>query len=140
MPNASSTHPSDLTVLIVDDDALIVELLQTGLQRRGVRVLTALSGAGALEIASSGARFDLALIDVSMQGLNGDETAHEILRSRPDAQIYLTSGYRREQSFSRMVTNGLAGYVQKPFTVDELLETFERERRTAPSAVTPRDR
>jgi two-component system response regulator MprA len=107
-------------VLVVDDDAELLDTIRMTLELEGYRVSTATNGYEAL------ARIDerlpaLVLLDLSMPGMDG-WAVHDCLRKRArDLLIVFMTGGDRAQSEAHI--HDAAGYLAKPFEVDDLLET-----------------
>jgi CheY-like chemotaxis protein len=80
-------------VLVVDDDALVREVLAGHLQDRGYRTLQASDGLAALARFDAGEAADLMVTDLSMPGMNGLVLIEEARRRRPDLPIVLLTGY-----------------------------------------------
>jgi signal transduction histidine kinase len=101
------------TVLVVDDENGVRELLRSVLERAGLTVVMAEDGREAVEafrpIADT---VSLALIDLTMPGLDGRETLAAMRGIKPDLQALLMSGY----SPADVVNAGSYGFLQKPFT------------------------
>ncbi len=81
-------------VLCVDDDAAILMFRQHLLEEAGYSVVTAASGAEALEIVSGGAEIDLVLLDYLMPGMNGDELAGQLREKYPHLRLIAVSAVR----------------------------------------------
>ena len=60
-----------------------------------------------------------------MQDLDGAETFHELRRIRPAVRVILTSGYSEEAATKRFSGQGLAGFIQKPYQLDALIERIQ---------------
>ena len=105
------------TVLMVDDEDLLLTMGQTVLSAYGYRVLTAHNGQKALDILSRGdAAIDLVITDLVMPGMSGRELIEHIRHVSPQTRVLCTSGYARPSGqFDSFV------YLQKPFTSQELL-------------------
>jgi PAS domain S-box-containing protein len=109
------------TLLVVDDDPTVREVARTMLERRGFSVILAEDGRAALEVfAREGDRISLVLLDLTMPHLSGDETFRLMRAERPDVRGILMSGYSGHELERRFAESGLAGFVQKPFRVEEL--------------------
>ena len=105
------------TILIVDDEGLLLTMGETILTEFGYRVLTANGGQKAMTILSRGdTKVDLVITDLVMPTMSGRELAERIRQLAPAIKIICMSGYV-------MPTDKLAGttYLQKPFTSQELL-------------------
>jgi hypothetical protein len=98
IPSQTPTGPAaaagDLTVLLVDDEQDLREVAARFIAKAGYRVLTAGSGAEALEIAERHPDpIDCLVTDVVMPGMDGRELAHQFLVDRPDTKVIFISGY-----------------------------------------------
>jgi two-component system cell cycle sensor histidine kinase/response regulator CckA len=112
--------PSGATILVVDDEPVVLETVRDGLTAHGYQVLTAGGGEEALQTAQAhqGA-IALALVDVIMPGMSGPEVAQRLHASRPDLKILFMSGFSTEV----VVVHGLASgdpLLVKPFSLDTL--------------------
>lgn len=111
------------TVLVVDDDPSIVELLTLVLQDAGYHVLTAADGRSAIVEAVKG-RPDVIILDIVMPGLNGWEASEHLLSHEQTASIpiiFLTARVRTEDQLRGWYA-GCFDYITKPFEVDVLLK------------------
>lgn len=105
------------TILMVDDEDLLLTMGETILSSYGYRVLTANSGQKALEIISKSDKpIDLVITDLVMPVMSGRELAEQVRRLSPGTRIMSTSGYVWPGSKQEATT-----YLQKPFTTQELL-------------------
>lgn len=105
------------TILLVEDDAAIREVILATLTARGYKVLTAKNGGDALEMARSlGKPPDLLLTDVVMPAMKGPELA-EALRARlPELKILYMSGYADDAVIRRSRQQSAVSFLQKPFS------------------------
>jgi CheY-like chemotaxis protein len=113
--------PDDLsgegTVLVVDDEDLLLTMCETILSSYGYTVLTANSGQKALDIISRAEKaIDLMITDLVMPVMSGRELAEQVRRVSPETHIMCTSGYVWPSN-----PRDIAAYLQKPFTSQELL-------------------
>jgi len=108
------------TILLVEDDSAILNLVQQLLRRAGFQVLTAASGSEAMraEAACSGV-IHLLLSDIMMPDQAGPELAAALRRRRPDMLVMLMSGY---PNGAMLVLNHGWHFIQKPFLPAFLLE------------------
>jgi two-component system cell cycle sensor histidine kinase/response regulator CckA len=105
------------TVLVVDDEGLLLTMAETILMDFGYKVLTASNGQKALQVlAQPGVRIDLIVTDLVMPGMGGRELIERIRQQGSDVPIMCTSGYVLPED-----KQAGAGYLQKPFTSTELL-------------------
>ncbi len=115
--------PQGATVLVIDDEEDIREVVQAVFENRGVRVLTAASGPAGIELFRQHAgAIDVVLLDMTMPGMSGDAVFREIVALNPHARVVLSSGYSEQETATRFNDPRLAGFVQKPYTADVLVE------------------
>ena len=106
------------TLLMVDDEELLLTMGQTILSSYGYRVLIANSGQKALDIiAKSDRQVDLLITDLVMPNMSGRELVEQVRRLSPFTRILCTSGYLRPGGGEQQN----AAYLQKPFTSRDLL-------------------
>ncbi len=107
--------PADRIVLVVDDDAVILRLVEAMLRRGGYSTISASSGAQAVDRAAQfRAHIHLLLTDVVMPEMDGLTLAKEILSRRPETRILLMSAYAHAPSRLPLV--------MKPFRAEQLLD------------------
>ncbi len=125
-------------LLVVDDEATILELLSGSLRLAGFEVVSAASGAGALRAAAS-SRPDLVLLDVMMPDGDGFEALRRIRSGGSEVPvIFLTA---RDEVRDRVKGFAMGGddYLTKPFSLEELLGRIRAVlKRTRPGAARPR--
>lgn len=107
------------TVLIVEDEVKIRELLRSYLARAGYQVLTTGSGAEGITLAETAAP-DLIVLDLRLPDVPGEEVAREVRRSRPTPILMLTAKAAEEDRI-RGLELGADDYVTKPFSPREVL-------------------
>jgi PAS domain S-box-containing protein len=109
------------TLLLVDDEPMIIEVGRQILAALGYNVLTAASGEEALEIFGRGHdRIDLLIIDMIMPQMSGGELFDKLKKIKPTVKVLLASGYSIEGEAREILERGCAGFIQKPFTMSEL--------------------
>jgi two-component system cell cycle sensor histidine kinase/response regulator CckA len=81
------------TIVVVEDDARLLDVLRRGLGEHGYRVLPATNGADALALLSSTPEVRILVTDVVMPGMDGQELASRATHERPDLKVILLSGY-----------------------------------------------
>jgi PAS domain S-box-containing protein len=119
------------TVLVVEDELQVRELVQEVLLAEGYTVLTAADGDEGLHLCTAyDGPIDLLLTDVVMPGLSGPEMAQCILPMRPTLKVVYMSGYASDAMGDHGVLDPGTAFLQKPFTPDVLLgkvrETLDR--------------
>ena len=111
------------TILVADDEPVLLNLLVDLLQSRGYRVLTAGNGAEAVELYKKRCdEIDLVLLDVLMPKMDGLEALKEIKKIDPRAKILVISGYAQMDKIDSCLEAGALGFVKKPFRISELSE------------------
>jgi PAS domain S-box-containing protein len=111
------------TVLVVDDEPVVRSTAKIALERVGYRVVLATNGGEAVDLFSSiAADVTLVLLDMTMPGLSGEETMERLRRIRPDVAIMVSSGFSEAEALRRFSNMGLAGFLQKPYSVRTLAE------------------
>jgi two-component system cell cycle sensor histidine kinase/response regulator CckA len=115
------------TVLYVEDEVRLSELMQKLLEREGFRVLTAQDGAEAVEVhARHKDEIAVAILDSGLANLNGWEAFQQMRKVNPKLKGILASGYVSAEAESRVAKGELCGVLQKPYAVEELLATIKR--------------
>jgi DNA-binding NtrC family response regulator len=114
----SSGHKA--TILVVDDDRHILEVIEARLSSAGYRALTATSAAAGLEIVQSEV-VDLLISDVRMPGMGGIELLKEVKALRPALQVILLTAYGTIPDAVDAVKAGALDYLTKPFEGRDLL-------------------
>ncbi len=110
------------TVLVVDDEEAVRSIAATVLEMHGATSLTAASGDAALELLRTrGEQIALVLLDLTMPGINGEETLRRMRMLGARQPVILMSGYSETETMQRSTNLGVAGFIQKPFEVATLL-------------------
>jgi len=110
------------TVLFVDDEEMLLNLGRTVLSAFGYKVITANSGARALELFAQGpSQFDLVVTDLVMPGMSGRELIDHLRRITPTVPVLSTSGYLRSAGDAED-----ENYLRKPFTSQNLLRRVKQ--------------
>jgi len=116
----------DATILAVDDDRRILELLNEALGSAGYNVLTAGGGWNAVEIfENSPTPIHLLLTDVIMPDLTGPVLAQRLRARQPDLPVLFISGFHDADLVQRFVTTKGFTLLPKPFTIDGLLRVVQ---------------
>jgi CheY-like chemotaxis protein len=109
------------TVLLVDDEAMIIDVGRGLLDELGYTVMAAGSGPEALEVyRQNSGRIDIVIMDMIMPGLGGGETFDRLKRINPNVKVLLSSGYSINGQASKIMERGCDGFIQKPFTLMQL--------------------
>jgi two-component system, cell cycle sensor histidine kinase and response regulator CckA len=108
-------------VLLVDDEQIILDVGTAMLEKLGYRVMCALGGRQAVNIASTqAAGYDLVILDMIMPDLNGEKVFDILRKMRPTLPILLSSGYSLNGQAAKIMKKGCNGFIQKPFNLSDL--------------------
>ena len=114
-------------VLVVDDEATVLMVAQRILEHLGFDVLLAENGQQAIEILKEDAdSVNMVLLDLTMPQMGGEETYAALRQIRSDVPIMLSSGYPEERAKVGFRDHDLAGFVQKPYTVNALATALQK--------------
>jgi signal transduction histidine kinase/CheY-like chemotaxis protein len=120
------------TLLLVEDEGGVRELITEWMAAHGYAVLTAANGVEALDLAQQfPGRIDMLIADVVMPQMGGPALAARLLPLRPEMKVIYVSGYADEAIGDPDVLSAGAAFLQKPFTLDSLLHLV-RETMDAP--------
>jgi len=115
-------------ILIVDDDILLLDIINSGFSLRGYQCKTAMSGNSALELLSRDA-FDIMVIDVVLPDTEGFTLTAQAKKIKPDMAIILMTGFIDEFSYEDAIKAGASDFIKKPFSVKELIARIEHAKR-----------
>lgn len=125
------------TVLLVDDENMIIDVGKKILRKMGYNVLTADSGEAALEMLKNcRVQIDLVILDMIMPGMSGKETFDGIKALFPDMKVLLSSGYSIDGQASEIMARGCNGFIQKPFGMEQLSQVIREILNNKPEAPT----
>ena len=123
------------TVLVVEDETPLRNLVRTILERHGYRILEAGTGVEALQVWQEHRQsIDVLLTDMVMpDGLTGHELAERVRAERPDLKLIYSSGYSHEVLGQDVILREGINFLQKPYAPRKLLQTVRDclERRNA---------
>ena len=114
------------SVLVVDDEEIIRDLLADAAAGRGFAVCAAASGEEALACLREQA-YPLVVLDVNLPGKSGKETAAEIARIRPETRFVILTGEGNAAAREFKGLAGVEGFFCKPFSIVEFLEFLEKQ-------------
>jgi two-component system, cell cycle sensor histidine kinase and response regulator CckA len=138
-PTASISGGTE-TILLVDDEEIIINAVSRMMIHLGYTVLTARSGQEALEIYRSRREdIDLVILDLIMPGISGESAFDQLKEIDPEIDVLLASGYSAEGQTQAILQRGCRGFIQKPFTLgqlswklDEILHHHDQEKIVIP--------
>jgi signal transduction histidine kinase len=112
--------PEPVAVLVIDDEAGVRDMLGEALRRKGYTVTEAADGDAAVERVRA-ARFDVALCDLKMPGIDGLETLRQIKEINPDIEIIIMTGYGTMENAIESHRQGAFDFLVKPVVMQDLL-------------------
>ncbi len=107
-------------ILVIDDEEIMREILETLLVKEGYEVHLASSGAEGLDLARA-LPFDAAIVDIMMPGLDGIATLDELRHIDEDLAVIIITAYASVESAIAAMKSGAFDYISKPFKNDEVL-------------------
>ena len=111
------------TILLVDDEEMIVDVSTKLLEKMGYAVLVAHNGSEALSVYQ-GSQNEVALVilDLIMPDMGGGEVFDRLRKINPQVKVLLSSGYSRDGQANEILQRGCDGFIQKPFSLKSLSE------------------
>lgn len=130
--SAPCTEPAALydsarTILIVDDEDIVLNVGTSGLERAGYTVITASGGAEAVDLFRARcAEIGLVILDLTMPRMSGEETYRALKSIRGDIRVVISSGYSRAESAGRFEGEPIEEFLQKPYRARDLVALVSR--------------
>ena len=107
---------------MADDEESICSVGRRVLERAGFEVITASDGRQAVDLfLQHRDRVRAVVLDMTMPHLDGEACFRELRRTEPNVKVITTSGYNEQDVVNRFPGPGLAGFVQKPYSSEDLL-------------------
>ncbi len=115
------------TVLLVDDEEVVLDVAARMLQRIGLKTLSAANGEEALRIYSENKdRVDLVVLDMVMPGMGGKTVFERLKKLDSTIKVLLASGYSLNDEAAEIMRNGCDGFIQKPYNLQELTAKIDQ--------------
>ncbi|MBW1744581.1 MAG: response regulator, partial [Deltaproteobacteria bacterium] len=109
------------TVLLVDDEPMVLEVGTKLLEKLGYGVIQASGGRKAVEIYEERqASIDLVILDMMMPDMGGGDAFDRMKEINPDVKVILSTGYTKDGRAAEIMERGCDGFLQKPFTIRDL--------------------
>jgi len=113
--------PGKGTILIVDDEKIIIDVSSEMLKKLGYRVLKAISGKEAIsKYQANIAKVDMVILDLIMPKISGGEVYDKLKEINPQVKVLLSSGYSVDGQATEILKRGCNDFIQKPFSMEEL--------------------
>lgn len=111
------------TILVVDDEEMILEMARSILEQSGYTVIMAENGEQAISIFREVAdQISAVLLDMTMPVMSGEKTLKLLRAINPDVPVLLSSGFSEIEALERFPGKAVQGFVQKPYTAAHLVE------------------
>ena len=119
-PNSQVAGGSE-SILLVDDETIVLDAVGNMLRHLGYNVKTANSGAQAVETYRAHKQeIDLVILDMVMPGMGGSDTFNQLREINPEVRVILCSGYSADGHAAEILERRCQGFMQKPFTLSKL--------------------
>jgi CheY-like chemotaxis protein len=113
-------------ILLVDDEAMVLDVASRVLEKLGYTVFKAQSGKAAVEFFEQKKEsIDLVILDIIMPDMGGGETYDRIKQINPKVKVLLSSGYSIDGQATEIMKRGCDGFIQKPFKANALSEALK---------------
>ncbi|MCX5804634.1 MAG: PAS domain S-box protein [Proteobacteria bacterium] len=115
------------TVLLIDDEEIIIDVSRQMLETLGYRVIVARSGREAVDIyKKQNAFIDVVILDIVMPEMNGGEISDALKAINSKVKIILSSGYSMNDLAIKILKHGCHSFIQKPFSIDQLSQKLRK--------------
>lgn len=121
----SKVSNSDIKIVVVDDEEVVLSLVRDALQDDGYTVYTAPNAARALEVIEANG-VDLIITDIRMPGMDGIAMTERVRQGHPDVIVIFTTGYANLNSAKDALRQGACDYILKPFELKEIRGSVNR--------------
>lgn len=121
-----SLVPGKGTVLVIDDEKQILAVAEETLKTCGYRVLLAHDGIEGIELFKTGRdSISAVLLDISMPYMSGHKVCEKIKEIQPSVKVLMSSGYADDERLKTALKMGASGFIQKPYTAEELSRSMD---------------
>ncbi len=115
------------TILLVDDEEMVLDVGAQLLQSLGYSVLEARDGIEAIDIyQKNNGTIDMVFLDIVMPGMSGRDTYDRLKEINPDLKVLLSSGYDIDTQATEILDRGADSFIQKPFTLKDLSQKIKK--------------
>lgn len=113
--------------MLVDDEALVVNVGRHILEDAGYQVMAAPTGEEALALYEvHQGKIDLVILDYVMPGINGFQTWQKLVEIDPEVRVLFWSGYLADKEVARLVAESHCDFIAKPYRIPDLLSKVSR--------------
>ena len=115
------------TILLVDDEDMIIDVSRKIIENLGYEVLIAKSGKESIEIYKKNQKkIDIVILDMIMPEMGGGDTYEKLKEINPDIKVLLSSGYSINGLASKILSRGCDGFIQKPYSIKGLSQEIRK--------------
>ena len=115
------------TIMVIEDEELVMKVTREILKRLGYRVLEAKTGQEAIDVVQTfDGDIDLAMLDILLPGMSGDIIYPLLMKARPNLKVIVFSGYSIDGPAQKILNAGAEDFIQKPFTIVDLSEKLKK--------------
>jgi len=111
-------------VLLVDDEETVRDVGKAMLQELGFTVFTANNGNEAIDVFKSIPGIAFVIMDLTMPEMDGQECFRELMQLNSDLKVIISSGFSEQEVSQKFASSGMAGIIQKPYTLSMLKNTI----------------
>ncbi|HOV13922.1 MAG TPA: response regulator, partial [Spirochaetota bacterium] len=124
-------HVSDCRILVMDDETIITTLLNKILTKYGYEVIISTDGEEAVSLykksLEENKKIDLVILDLTVpNGMGGKETMIELKKIDKEVKAIISSGYSNDSVINLVDEIGFAGYITKPYKIEDLIATINK--------------
>ena len=114
------------TVLLLDDEEIVIGVGKQMLEKLGFSVLTAMNGREAQDVYKNNQNdIDLVILDMILPDMGAADTYEGLRSINPAIKVLLSSGYGVDQRTNELLSRGCVGFIQKPFNLKGLSEKID---------------
>ncbi|RMG61126.1 MAG: response regulator [Calditrichaeota bacterium] len=122
------------TILVVDDEELLANLLSDYFKSLGYNVLTAQDAEEAAQFLNNGTRIDVVLSDINLPGMSGLDLLRIARETRNDISVIMLTGYKTLDNAIASIRHGAKDFITKPFELNMVRKTVEKVLRNQDNA------
>jgi PAS domain S-box-containing protein len=120
------------TILVVDDEPMILAFAKQAMEKLGYEVLVAENGKVAVDVCKDHMDdIDLVLLDMTMPVMDGKETYEELSKLNPEIKVIVSSGFNEEETISQFARQETVRFIQKPYRVAALQDVVNQSLKRA---------
>jgi len=114
-----------IRLLLVDDEAGFVDVMERRLQKRDISVTSALNGTQAIQVLRRN-DFDVAVVDLKMEDMDGIEVLKVFRKMAPNMPVIMLTGHGSEVAAEEGITQGASSYLTKPCSLEDLVDAIHK--------------